>query len=70
MTDEEEIARIKNLIPRVRHLLPSIANDGWATCARLTAELLDRIEKHFPLDEQEDLSYSHVIDSESGDATS
>ena len=65
MTDAEEHARIRDLIPRIRHLLPSIANDGWLTCARLTAELLDRIESHFTFDTPEDLSYLPVIDNES-----
>jgi hypothetical protein len=65
MTDAEEQARINNLIGRVRHLLPSIEKEGWLTLARITNELIDRIEPHFTVDTPEDLSYSHGNTNES-----
>ena len=47
MTFAEEIARIHNLIGRVRHLLPTIEKEGWITLDRIANELLDRIERTY-----------------------
>ena len=44
MTKTEETARIIDLIERIRHLIPQVRDDGWATITRMTSELLDRVE--------------------------
>lgn len=54
MTKDEEIARINDLIRRIRHLIPQVRLDGWLTITRLMDELLDRIEGDYkPADQKE-----------------
>lgn len=54
MTRDEEIARINDLIRRIRRLIPQVRDDGWPTITRLTEELLDRIEGDYkPADQKE-----------------
>ncbi len=46
--DELENLRMLDLTRRIRHLIPSVQEEGWLTISRLTEELCDIVEQKIP----------------------